>query len=640
MMMMFAMTVTIEQFLRQIYEFQLVPLPVLKTALAPALQDSPAPDIVADLLIREGALTQFQVDRLLEGNGHQLVLGAYVIEELVGRGGIGRVYRARHQMMQRDVAVKVLSRKILKKRAARTRFQREMQVAARLTHPNLVMAFDAGEQEGQPYLVMEYIRGPNLQQLVKQQGPLDTATAIDLLVQVSRGLEYAHGQGIIHRDIKPANLMIDTEGTVKVLDLGLAQHLSVTEEAAADRPVKPGTIVGTPDFMSPKQSLDFRQIDERTDIYSLGCTLFYLLTGRPMFEADSARKKIQAHQKLPPPGLSEFREDVSPELEAIYLRMTAKDKDDRFSSAAELRQALNNLVQADAETSIRFATAEIEQTVQQASETGNTSKSRLVLNWPALFASMVTSLLILFAFHQTRHDSTDTDIAVLDLTANAQSTSPEADSSAADQFSSALGFALEFNGRSRIVLPAYEFEDDHVLIVELDLTPLLSDRSTTRSVFSHEDSQSGWNLQIQNDYWNLCLGERAFPLVQLNSAQPIRRGELSHLTIVVHPGYAGLYLDGQLQAEWEGVGEFLPAAGKMTVGHANSASGFVGKIQQIQLSRVDQLLVDPTGKRLLPQKRRIVAEYRFEEGDGSLLGDRSRAERHGTIEGAVWSFPD
>jgi hypothetical protein len=338
--------------------------------------------------------------------------------------------------------------------------------------------------------------------------------------------------------------------------------------------------------------------------------------------------------------LSDFRNDLLPELESIYHRMIEKDKDDRFASATELRQALEGLVHADAETSIRFATAETEQTERRARNIEDAASNQPVLNWAVLLVSLVTSLLILFAFHQTRHNSNSTDMTTLDLTANAQSTSPETDSARVDHFSSELGFALEFNGRSQVVLPAYVFEDDHVLIVELDLTPLLSDRSTTRSVFSHEDSQFGWNLQIQNNFWNLCLGEREFPLVQLNSAQPVRWGTLSHLTIVVHAGYAGLYLDGQLQAEWEGVGEFLPAAGKMTVGYANSASGFVGKIQHIELSRVDQLLVDHRGKRLLPQKRRTVAEYRFDQGGGSLLGDSSRAERHGTIEGAVWSFSD
>ncbi|HUG18418.1 MAG TPA: serine/threonine-protein kinase [Planctomycetaceae bacterium] len=631
------MTVTIEQFFRQIQEFQLVPLPVLKSTLTPSQRASYSLDNVAEILIREGLLTQFQVARLREGNGQSLILGVYVIQDILGCGGIGRVYRARHRMMQRDVAVKVLSRKVLTKPAARSRFQREMQVAARLTHPNLVMSFDAGEHEGEPYLVMEYIPGSNLQQLVKQDGPLDAMRTIELLIQIARGLEYAHGQGIIHRDIKPANLILDPEGTVKVLDLGLAQHLCVTVVGSVDRPARQGAIVGTPDFMSPEQSYDFRQIDERSDIYSLGCTLFYLLTGRPMFEGASAHQKIYSHRNHESPSLSDFRDDVSPELEAIYRRMTAKEREDRYSSATEVRQALEGLVNSDAETSIRPATTK---TNEKDPQTRNTSEHQPMLNWPVVLVSTVSFLLCLFAFQQFGPDPQGTALAPLDVSADAQSTVPQSDPNSLIIHSSEIGFALEFDGHSQVILPEYVFEEDHVLIVELDVTPLLAARSPTRSVFSHYDARRGWTLQIQNDYWNLCLGEREFPLVQLNSVQPIRRGELSHLSIVVHPGYAGLYLDDQLQAEWEGVGEILPAEGTMTVGYENSTPGFEGKIQSIRLSKAGRLLVDETGRRLLPESRDIVAEYRFEQGEGSLLGDSSGNDRHGTIAGAVWSFSD
>lgn len=635
-----AMTVTSEQFFRQIHEFQLVPLPVLKSTLTPSQRESNSLDDVAEILIREGTLTQFQVARLREGNGQSLILGAYVIQDILGRGGIGRVYRARHRMMLRDVAVKVLSRKVLTKPAARSRFQREMQVAARLTHPNLVMSFDAGEHEGEPYLVMEYIPGSNLQQLVKQDGPLDAMRTVELLIQVARGLEYAHGQGIIHRDIKPANLILDPEGTVKVLDLGLAQHLCITVVGSVDRQVKEGAIVGTPDFMSPEQSYDVRQIDERSDIYSLGCTLFYLLTGRPMFEGASAHQKIYSHRNLESPGLRDFREDVSPELEAIYRRMTAKEREDRYSSAAEVRQALEGLVNSDAEISIRPATTRSKEKHPQTRNAEATSEYQPMLNWPVVLVSTVVFLLSLFAFQQSGHAPRDAALAPLDVSANAQSTVPRTEPNFIKIHSSEIGFALEFDGQSRVILPEYAFEQDHVLIVELEVTPLHSAPSPTRSVFSHHDAHRGWTLQMQNDFWNLSLGEREFPLVQLNSVQPIRQGVLSHLSIVVHPGYAGFYLDDQLQAEWEGVGEFLPAEGTMIVGYGNSSPGFEGKIQSIRLSTAGRLLVDETGRRLLPESRDVVAEYRFEQGEGSVLGDSSGNDRHGTIAGAVWSFSD
>ena len=220
-----------------------------------------------------------------------------------------------------------------------------MKAAGRLSHPNIVIAFDADEAEGTHFLVMEYIEGHDLSQLVKQRGPLPIAEAVEYIRQAACGLEQAHAQGVVHRDIKPSNLLVDKRGTVKILDMGLARIDEPTDGALADVETRAeltqqGSIMGTIDFMAPEQAADTHRADMRSDLYSLGCTLHYLLIGRAPFGGETLVKRLLAHRDEPVPSLRALRPEVSPGLDAVFQRLMAKHPEQRYQTAGELLDAL------------------------------------------------------------------------------------------------------------------------------------------------------------------------------------------------------------------------------------------------------------------------------------------------------------
>ena len=280
------------------------------------------------------------------------VLGDYVLGEELGTGGMGRVFRATHVRMRREVALKVVSRRGMRSRDAARRFAREVEVTAKLVHPNIAIAHDAREEEGFVYLILEYIGGTDLSRLVKEMGPLPIDRAIDYTIQAARGLAYAHARGIVHRDVKPANLMLDGEGVVKVLDLGLSRlrdgsdFPSMVSAAPPDEGshvgemTQAGDVLGTVDFVAPEQAQSPRDADHRADVYSLGCTLFYLLTGRSAFARGSTAATLQAHRNDPIPSLRKARPGIFARLEGVFSRMVAKRPDDRFATMDDVVRAL------------------------------------------------------------------------------------------------------------------------------------------------------------------------------------------------------------------------------------------------------------------------------------------------------------
>lgn len=277
----------------------------------------------------------------------------YDIKGVCGQGGMGAVYRATHRLMEREVALKVINLEMMDRPEAIERFHREVKAAARLSHPNIVAAYDAEQVGGVHLFVMEYVDGQNLAEAVRhRERPFSVAEACDFIRQAALGLQHAHAQGMVHRDIKPQNLMLTREGTVKILDFGLASLIAdeIEEEIAGDtdtlaasktaRLTHASTTIGTPDYIAPEQIRDARDADIRADIYGLGCTLYFLLTGRPPFPEGSAMDKIKAHAEREPRPIAELRDDVPPALGEVLQRMMAKNPSDRFQTPEEVAEAL------------------------------------------------------------------------------------------------------------------------------------------------------------------------------------------------------------------------------------------------------------------------------------------------------------
>jgi serine/threonine protein kinase len=272
----------------------------------------------------------------------------YRIVKRLGVGGMGVVYHAEHRVMERPVALKVINRR-LTTNAAVERFRREVKAAARLAHPNIVTAHDAEQAGDVHFLVMEYVDGITLSTLVEKRGPLAVSVACHFIRQAAQGLQHAFEQGMVHRDIKPGNLMLTRKGQVKVLDFGLAR-LALDPEAEAEaltdspRPghslTMVGTVLGTPDYIAPEQALDSRTADVRADIYSLGCTLYYLLAGETPFPCGTALEKLRYHSDLPAPPIGDKRRDVPGGVVSVLAKMMAKDPPDRYQTPAEVVQAL------------------------------------------------------------------------------------------------------------------------------------------------------------------------------------------------------------------------------------------------------------------------------------------------------------
>ena len=302
-----------------------------------------APTAILRELVRLGALTPYQAGALAQGKARGLVIGGYLVLEKLGVGGMGVVFKARHRPSGRVVALKILPPSFGREPDAVRRFRREFLVASRLSHPNLVAAVEASEDRGVHYLTMEYIPGCDLDRLVAQGGPMALRLALHCTIQAARGLEAAHAQGVIHRDVKPGNLMIDPAGGVRLLDLGLAWVIAATGgfvQTAAGSLTHTGMYMLTVDFLAPEQADDAKTADGRADIYSLACTLYFLLTGQPPFPGDSVLKRLMAHQDRPAPPLRAARPEVPATLDALYLRMMAKHPADRPQSIAEVVLAL------------------------------------------------------------------------------------------------------------------------------------------------------------------------------------------------------------------------------------------------------------------------------------------------------------
>jgi eukaryotic-like serine/threonine-protein kinase len=287
---------------------------------------------VADRLVADKLLTPFQARELLAGR-RRFRLGQYTVLDEVARGGMGQVFRAEHAMMGREVAVKVLPRAKATPESEAA-FRREMRMLGRLDHENLVRAYDAGYDAMVYYLVTELVPGLDLKRQVQKHGPLDEARAASVISQAARGLAYAHEQGLVHRDVKPGNIIVMPDGRVKVLDLGLAGS-QIEEESS-----RLGRVVGTMDYIAPEQIRAPDDVGPSADIYALGCTLYYAVTGQVPFPGGTRREKMQRHLSAAPVGVRELDPHISVEFGRVVEAMMAKDPESRIPSAADVVERL------------------------------------------------------------------------------------------------------------------------------------------------------------------------------------------------------------------------------------------------------------------------------------------------------------
>ncbi|HVX14313.1 MAG TPA: family 16 glycoside hydrolase [Pirellulales bacterium] len=336
------MKLSVEEFARDVVSCGLLTQADLEACKATSKGSAEATEL-AKRLVAAGKLTKYQAANAVQGKAKKLVFGEYTILAAIGAGGMGQVFKAEHRRMKRIVALKILPPAFVKSADAVARFQQEVHAAARLEHINIVTAHDAGEAHGVHFLVVQYVDGRDLASLVEERGPLPVRQAVDYIRQAAKGLAYAHSRGVIHRDVKPANLLLNIEGTVKILDMGIARLDDVLPAAGKPPMTAAGEMLGTVDFMAPEQAEEAHNVDGRADIYSLGCTLYFLLTGEAPYRGATLPQKLLAHRTQPIPSLAQRRADVPPALDGLFARMVAKRPEDRFQSMPEVVAAFESL---------------------------------------------------------------------------------------------------------------------------------------------------------------------------------------------------------------------------------------------------------------------------------------------------------
>jgi eukaryotic-like serine/threonine-protein kinase len=312
-----------------------------------------SPEKLSAHLVKLGWVTRYQLDCVESNQWQHLFLGEYFLWDKIGEGGMGEVFRARHIVTRQEVAMKVILAEKIDDPTALKRFHREAKVAARLDHPHIVKLLTTGQDAARFFLVMEYVAGKDLHDIIENSGPLPYHVACDYIRQAAEGLHHAHTQGFVHRDMKPSNILVgertrQNHGQAKILDMGLARvqngGAALTNDKNQATPytalTRDGAVIGTADYMAPEQAVNSSGVDHRADQYSLGCTLYYMLTGRPVFDEGSPIEKLLKHQMDEPVNIRDLRPEVPMEVARILHRMIAKKPANRFPNCKEAAKIL------------------------------------------------------------------------------------------------------------------------------------------------------------------------------------------------------------------------------------------------------------------------------------------------------------
>ena len=689
---------SVKQFSKQLIDSGLMAADRLEEFLADVPEEKRPADgeQLARLLVRRKQITPYQAKQVYAGNGDSLVLGNYVILDKLGQGGMGMVLKAEHRRMQRVVALKTLSPEVTRSSDSLARFQREVRAAARLEHPNIVTAYDADQYGDTHFLVMQYVDGEDLSSTVKSNGPLPYEQAADCILQAARGLQYAHEKGVIHRDIKPANLLLDNDGTVKVLDMGLARMDADVNDAAPSELTGTGTVMGTVDYMAPEQAENTKDADERSDIYSLGCTLHYLLTGRATYDGETVIRKILAHRDNPLPSLTDAA-GVPWEFDALFRKMIAKQPSERFQSMreviAELERVASPVTVSDSgptgsatalddflkqssgdastipeqlaetiEPQLRdtMTTAELDNTLtfgtgsRSAKTTG--SISRRV--WIAITGVSGVLLLLLILWSaglfsgdkQPKDEPTPTG----SLTAKT-SDGPEKKKRVVNNQPDVtrVNHALQFDGKDDYVfVPSLRLDTKGPLTFEAWVYEWKPNPKGTRlSGFASFWGKEG-RLDIfaaNNANWFAKRYRAADAEVvsdSLSSMQPIRHA--THVAAVWDGKSIRLFINGSPgkgSSQWAG-GSLTPdnPSGGFQIGRvffAGMGQKYFdeGIVDEVRISRAVRYRGRFTPEKRLTRDKDTLALYHFDSGEGNKLLDSSGNNHHGIVHGATWVKP-
>lgn len=305
-------------------------------------------DQLAGAFLRDGLLTRFQAKQMKLGRYKRFeIAGKYRLLELLGIGGMGAVYLCEHTFMKRLVALKVLPVEKLEDPSALGRFYREARAVAAMDHPNIVRAYDIDKYEQIHFLVMEYVDGTSIQEVVAKHGPIDPLRAANYIAQSAHGLHHAQELGLVHRDIKPGNLLLERTGIIKILDMGLARFFDQKSDNLTEK-FDNNCVLGTADYLAPEQAVS-NVVDIRADIYALGGTMYFMLTGQSPFPDGTIASKLMAHQSIDPKPVTDFRRDVENDLLAVLHKMMRKNPDERYQSPLELADALQPWANIDIE---------------------------------------------------------------------------------------------------------------------------------------------------------------------------------------------------------------------------------------------------------------------------------------------------
>lgn len=470
-------------------------------------------------------------------------VGDYVIIQHLGSGGMGSVYRAEHVVMKRSVAIKVVQHHHRSSPLTQRRFEREVRAIASLSHPNIVTAFDARQEEGWMYLVTEYIEGVDLGALVRSKGPLSPIKAAHYVWQATRGLLYAHQQGVVHRDIKPDNLLLDQNQNIKILDLGLARWRSDNpQEKDESSLTQSNQMLGTASYMAPEQARSAGSADVRSDIYSLGCTLYYLLTGRPPYRGDSMVETILAHVEHPVPALSSADGAlvVPPRLEQLVQRMLAKDPQHRPASMREVKDELGQIIKQ-----LQFVPAELVD--PPATMKVKSALAKKGLNWLSGISALVGLLLLLVLAWRLWPPVDQTPVPVVDppptslpaTAARAATGELELPQTLAAQ----SGSGISFNGVDRYVDVAdFNEEIRGWVAIEAVVTPDIQYEAANIVTWSGEKSFVLFRGQSRN--WGIAFfdGTRSHLVL---SNEEFRPGQTRLVAGLWDGDQLSLFIDGQ-----------------------------------------------------------------------------------------------